>query len=94
MGTTTLKLPDELKERIADVVDGTGKSAHAFMVAAIEEQTRRAEQRKQFVHDALVADREFARTGQAYALEDAKTYLLARAAGKRSRRPRLKRWRK
>ena len=92
MSTTTLKLPEELKERIADVVDGTGKSAHAFMVEAIEEQTRRAEQRKQFVHEALAADREFARTGKGYALEEVRTYLLARAAGKRARKPRLKRW--
>lgn len=94
MGTTTLKLPDELKERIAEVVDGTGKSAHAFMVEAIEEQTRRAEQRKQFVNDALAADREFTRTGKAYALEDVRKYLLARLAGKPSRRPRARRWRK
>jgi len=92
MGTTTLKLPDELKERIADVVDGTGKSAHAFMVEAIEDQTRRAEQRKRFVSDALAADREFARSGKGYALEDVRKYILARAAGKRVRRPRLKRW--
>ena len=55
MGTTTLKLPDQLKDRIADVVDGTGKTPHAFMVEAIEQQTRLAEQRKSFVADALKA---------------------------------------
>jgi predicted transcriptional regulator len=92
MGTTTLKLPTELKERVASVVDGTGKSAHAFMVEAIEQQTRLAEQRKQFVDAALAADREFARTRKGYALEDVAKYLLARAAGKRVRRPRPKRW--
>jgi predicted transcriptional regulator len=92
MGTTTLKLPDELKERVASVVDGTGKSAHAFMVEAIEQQTKLAEQRKQFVEQALAADREFARTRKGYALEDVRKYLLARAAGKRTGKPRLKRW--
>ena len=93
MGTTTLKLPDELKERVAEVVDGTGKSAHAFMVEAIEQQTRLAEQRKSFVADALKARHEAMRTGKAYSFEDVKRYYTARLAGKLAKRPRLKRWR-
>lgn len=94
MGTTTLKLPPELKERIASIVDGTGKSPHAFMVEAIEQQTKLAEQRKAFVAEALAAREDFRRTGKAYALEDVATYLAARVAGKPARRPRAKRWRK
>jgi len=93
MGTTTLKLPDELKERVADVVDGTGKSAHAFMVEAIVQQTRLAEQRKSFVADALKAREHALRTGKGYALEDVKRYYTARLSGKQAKRPRLKRWR-
>jgi predicted transcriptional regulator len=93
MGTTTLKLSDELKERVADVVDGTGKSPHAFMVEAIEQQTRLAEQRKSFVADALRAREHAMRTGKAYAFEDIKRYYTARLAGKPAKRPRLKRWR-
>lgn len=93
MGTTTLKLPEELKERVADVVDGTGKSAHAFMVEAIERQTRLAEQRKSFVADALKARDHAMRTGKAYSFEDVKAYYTARLAGKPAKRPRLKRWR-
>jgi predicted transcriptional regulator len=92
MGTTTLKLPAELKERVASVVEGTGKSPHAFMVEAIEEQTRLAEQRKQFVARALVAREDFRRSGKAYSLEDVKRYYTARLTGKLAKRPRLKRW--
>jgi predicted transcriptional regulator len=92
MGTTTLKLPDELKERVADVVDGTGKSPHAFMVEAIEQQTRLAEQRKSFVADALKAREHAMRTGKAYSFEDVKRYYTARLTGKPAKRPRLKRW--
>jgi predicted transcriptional regulator len=44
MSATTIKLPPELKDRIAAVVEGTGKSAHAFMVEAIEHQTLLAAQ--------------------------------------------------
>jgi len=89
----TLKLPPELKERVASVVKGTDKSAHAFMVEAIEQQTTLAEKRKEFVAQALARSREFERTGKAYALEDVRKYFAARIAGKRARKPRLKRWR-
>lgn len=89
----TLKLPPELKDRVASVVKGTDKSPHAFMVEAIEQQTSLAEKRKAFVAEALARRREFERTGKAYALEDVRKYFAARRAGKRARKPRLKRWR-
>jgi predicted transcriptional regulator len=89
----TLKLPPELRERVASVVKGTEKSAHAFMVEAIEQQTTLAEKRKEFVALALARRREFERTGKGYALEDVRRYFAARITGKRARKPRLKRWR-
>ena len=93
MGTTTLKLPDALKERLAELVDGTNQSAHAFMVEAIEEKIRRAEQRKSFVADALKAREHALRTGKAYAFADVEAYYTARLSGKPAKRPRRKRWR-
>ena len=54
-GTTTLKLSDELKARIALAAQQTGKTAHAFMVEALELQTELAERRSAFVTDALLA---------------------------------------
>ncbi len=90
----TLKLSPELKDRVTSVVKGTDKSAHAFMVEAIEQQTALAEKRKAFVAEALAARDEFERTGKGYALEDVRKYYAARIAGKRARRPRLKRWRR
>lgn len=89
----TLKLPPELKDRVASVVKGSDKTAHAFMVEAIEQQTSLAEKRKAFVAEALRRSREFQRTGKAYALEDVREYFAARRAGRRARKPRLKRWR-
>ena len=93
MAATTLKLPPELKDRVKAVTEGTGKSPHAFMVEAIEQQTALAERRRQFVDSALAARRNFMRSGKAYALEDVKKYVAARVAGKPARKPRLKRWR-
>lgn len=94
MTTTTLKLPPELKRRVASLVRGTDKSAHAFMVEAISAETRRAELRRTFVAEALAADKEMERTGRGYAFEDVKAYFDARLSGRPARRPRLKRWRR
>lgn len=43
---TTLKLPGSLKERIAPLAEAAGKSAHAWMVEALERQAGLAEARE------------------------------------------------
>jgi len=90
MPATTLKLPPELKKRVASIAEKHGKSPHAFMVDAIHQQTTMAENRAQFVASAVAARKDFERTGKAYDLEDVRRYILARAAGRRVRRPRAK----
>jgi predicted transcriptional regulator len=90
---TTLKLPTELKERIAKVVEGTDQTAHAFMVEAIRTQTERAERRRDFTAAALAARQEFARSGVGYAMEEVHAYVKGRAAGKKARKPKPGRWR-
>ena len=93
MGTTTISLPAELRERVAAVVEGAGKTPDAFMIEAIEEAIR-VELRRKFLEDALAARREFERTGMGYAREDVLRYVDARLRGKPARKPRLRRWRK
>jgi predicted transcriptional regulator len=90
---TTLKLTPELKERVAKIVEGTGQSAHAFMVDAIKNQIESAEKRLAFTRDALAAREEFDRTGSGYAMEDVHAYVALRAHGKKAPTPKLKRWR-
>ena len=94
MPATTIKLPAELKERIAAVIEGTPKSMHAFMLEAIEQQTILAEQRKAFVESALAARNRALETGMGYAAKDVHRYMSARAQGKRAARPKAKRWRR
>ena len=53
MSTTTLKLPEELKERIASVAKAAGKTSHAFMVEALAARTALAERRRDFVAAAM-----------------------------------------
>jgi predicted transcriptional regulator len=93
MPVTTLKLPEELKKRVAAIVAGTGQSAHAFMIEAIDAQATLAERRKAFVNEALAAEEQMLRTGKGYLAEDVHKYFDAKIAGKKAVRPKLKTWR-
>jgi predicted transcriptional regulator len=92
---TTLRLPDELKKRIAEVVKGTGKSAYAFILEAIERETRIAEKRRAFVEEALESREEVYQSGLAYEADEVHEYLRAKAAGRKVvQHPKAKCWRK
>lgn len=91
---TTLKLPQALRARVAAVVDGTDKSMHAFMLEAIEQQTKLAERRKDFISDALDARDDLERTGVGYASADVHAHMDRRARGEKPERPKTDRWRK
>lgn len=92
MSVTSLKLPDELKRRIAALVEGSGQSAHAFMVEAITRETERAESRCQFLQDAREAENEVLRDGKVYDTGEVFDYLEAKAQGAKAKRPRAIRW--
>lgn len=86
--STTLKLPDDLKERVVQAASATGKSPHAFMVEAIELQTQLAERRRAFIGSALAAEQEVARYGLVYDGDEVLSYLKARIEGRKVARPR------
>jgi predicted transcriptional regulator len=85
--TTTLKLPEELKARIAELAAAEGKSPHAFMVDALEQQADRAERRREYLAAGDAALHEYQRTGIAYAMEDVEKYIVALAQGSKTARP-------
>jgi len=85
--TTTLKLPEELKERIAPLAQSSGKTPHAWMLEALERQAALAELRQQFLQEAESAAEAIDAGAPLYAAEDVHAYILARAAGKPARRP-------
>ena len=91
---TSIKLPEDLKKRVARVVKDTDQSAHAFMVEAIRQETERAEKRRGFLADAYAAHTEFQRSGMGYALADVKAHYRAKLQGRKSRKPKLRSWRK
>lgn len=94
MSVTSLKLPDQLKERVQSLVTGTGRTAHAFMVDAIERAAQAEELRRRFGEDAAAAERETLQSGKAYDAREVFSYLEARSRGKRVSRPRSAPWRK
>ena len=85
--TTTIKLPDNLKQRIAPLAEAAGKTAHAWMVEALERQAAMAEARETFLQEAETSAAEIDAGGALYAAEDVAAYLLSRAAGKAPARP-------
>ncbi len=85
--TTTLKLSEELKARVAFAAQASGRTSHAFMVEALETQARLAELRLTFIQDAVTSAAEVDAGGALYAMEDVQKYILARTAGKAAKRP-------
>lgn len=85
--TTTLKLPEELKARIASAAQASGRTPHAFMIEALDVQARLAEMRLSFINDAIASAAEVDAGGALYAMEDVQAYILARTSGKAAKRP-------
>jgi len=84
---TTLKIPDDLRARLAEQAEAQGKSAHAYMLEALKEKADRADRRREYLAAGAGALREYERTGIAYAMEDVERYILGIAAGTKPRRP-------
>lgn len=84
---TTLKVPDDLRARLAAQADAEGKSPHAYMLEALKEKADRADRRREYLSAGAASLREYEHTGIAYAMEDVEQYILGIAAGKKPRRP-------
>jgi len=93
VSATSLKLPDDLKRRIARLAASTGQTPHAFMVDALAREAERSELRERFAAEAADSEREALGTGKAHSLEATFDYLAARIGGKNPRRPRPRAWR-
>ncbi len=82
MSTTTIRMPENLKERVAAAAKSSGTTAHGFILEAIAEKAAQEELRVDF--DAL-AEARFAKlvaTGKTVPWQEMRVYLEARVAGK------------
>jgi predicted transcriptional regulator len=90
--TTSVKLPPKLKARITALARKSGRSAHSFIVEAVERHAEREERVQSFVKEALAADADIERTGEVYRSADVHAWLERLAKGRKTPRP--KPWRR
>ena len=87
MPTTTIRIEDDLKARLAAVAMRAGKTAHAFILDAVSQSVEQAELDEEFHR---VADERWTKvlaTGKTVPWDETKSYLEARSRGERPRRP-------
>jgi predicted transcriptional regulator len=87
MSTTTIRLPADLKERVASAAERAGKSTHTFILEAIAEKMESEESRANFEAEA---DTRFARiteSGKTIPWAEMRRYLEDRVEGKSAPRP-------
>ena len=92
MATTTLKLPEKLKQRIARLAKATQRSPHGLMIEALEREVTREERMQAFVREALAADADINDGGAVYRAEEVHAWLDRLAHNPQAARP--KPWRK
>ena len=87
MSTTTIRLPEDLKARVAAAAKRAGTSAHGFILEAIAEKTEQEDLRANF--DAVAEDRyaRIASSGKTISWQEMRGYLEERLAGKKVKRP-------
>jgi predicted transcriptional regulator len=85
--TTTLKLPEKLKARIARLAKATGRSPHNLMIEALEREVTREERMKAFVQDALDAKADIEAGGAVYRAEDVHAWMERLARSGKAPRP-------
>ena len=86
MSTTTIRLPEELKARVAAAAKRSGTTPHSFILEAIAKKTVQDELRADF---DFVAEDRYARivaTGKTIPWLEMRGYLEDRVVGKRAKR--------
>lgn len=87
MSTTTIRLPDELKARVAAAAEQAGTTSHNFILQAIAEKTEAAERRRAFDQEAEARYARLLASGKTIPWPEMRAYLEARATGQPGQRP-------
>ncbi|MEI7455575.1 MAG: hypothetical protein WCK93_02525 [Nitrosomonadales bacterium] len=87
MSTTTIRLPEELKFRVAAAAKRAGTSTHSFILDAIAQKTAQEDLRADL--DAQAEDRyaRIASSGKTIPWQEMRGYLEERIAGNTPTRP-------
>ena len=73
--TTTIRLPPKLRARIHAIAKQSGRSAHSFIVEAVERHAEYEEQMRSLVKEAIGADADIERTGEVYRADDVRAWM-------------------
>ena len=93
MTTTTIRLPEDLKDRVAAAAERAGTTAHNFIVSAIAEKAEQAERAERQAEFHGVAEQRYAAivaSGKAISWNDMRSHLEDRLAGKVCPRPKAR----
>lgn len=87
MATTTIRLEEDLKARVAAAAERQGQTAHAYILDAIAHTVEQAELSEDFHVAAQQRWTALLESGKSVAWDDAKTYVRARALGRPVKKP-------
>lgn len=87
MSTTTIRLPKDLKERLARAAERAGTTPHGFILEAIAEKTDLEERRSEFLDTAEQRYADIVTSGKTVPWSEMRRYLERRLAGSRAPRP-------
>jgi predicted transcriptional regulator len=90
MSTTTIRLPPDLKERVARAAERSGTTPHGFILDAIAEKAAQEELRSEFHAAAEERYAAIAESGKTVAWNEMRQYLERRVAGKKAVRPKAR----
>ncbi len=87
MSTTTIRIPQDLKERVARAAERAGTSAHSFILEAIAEKAEQEERRVEFQDTAEQRYAGIVASGKAVPWSEMRRYLEQRLSGAKAVRP-------
>lgn len=87
MSTTTIRLPEELKARVAKAAERAGTTSHGFILEAIAARTEAQERRDDFHAEADRRWQQFLADGLSVEWSEMREYLLRRSRGEPAERP-------
>jgi predicted transcriptional regulator len=90
MPTTTIRLPEHLKARVAAAAERAGTTAHSFILEAIAEKADQEERRADFNDVAENRHAQIIASGETIAWSEMRRYLEHRLAGQTAKRPRAR----
>jgi len=87
LSTTTIRLPEDLKARVAAAAERAGTTSHSFILDAIAEKADQVERREDFNDLAEKRYSQIVASGKTIPWKEMRSYLERRLTGKPARRP-------